>query len=191
MVARGVLAVMAVVTLMGLAACGTATAGSAGTSSAGTASAGAGSAGRSASAGPGASQSAAATVKAADGTVCTDTQGVDQVKVSRTSSSRQVTLSGAIQVRALATAVCALPPMPSGQSCPATSGDSILLVFADGQQDFPPVSIQVSGCRGVTGVEPARSWSASSQFGQLLSEAAGGVGRLNPGTHPSSVPTGP
>jgi hypothetical protein len=181
MVARGVLAVMAVMTLMGLAACGTATAGGAG----------AGHAGHSASTGPGASQSAAAAVKASDGTVCADTQGVDQVEVGRTSSSRQVTLSGAIQVRALATALCALPAMPSGQSCPATSGDSVRLVFADGQQDFPPVSIQESGCRGVTGVGPVRSWSASSQFGQLLSEAAGGVGRLNPGTHPSSVPIGP
>ena len=119
------------------------------------------------------------------------TRESNRVEVSRTSSSRQVTVSGATQVRALATALCALPLMPSGQSCTAASGESVRLVFADGAQGFPPVSIQESGCRGVTGVGPTRSWSASSPFGQMLSEAVGGLGRLVPGMHPSSVPTGP
>ena len=60
-----------------------------------------------------------------------------------------------------------------------------------GGQGFPAVSVQESGCGSVTGAGPVRSWSASSPFGQQLSEAVGGVGRLVPGTHPSSVPTGP
>jgi hypothetical protein len=106
------------------------------------------------------------------------------------SSPHTITLHGATQVRALATALCTLPPMASGRSCPAAPGGSVRLVFAAGEQGFPPVSVQESGCRSVTGAGPVRSWSASSPFGQQLSEAVGGVGRLVPGTHPSSVPTG-
>jgi hypothetical protein len=64
-------------------------------------------------------------------------------------------------------------------------------VFAAGEQNFPPVSVQESGCRGVTGLGATRSWSTSPAFGRLLSEAVGGVGKLVPGAHPSSVPTGP
>jgi hypothetical protein len=88
-------------------------------------------------------------------------------------------------------ALCALPAMPPGQHCPAASAGSVRLVFAAGEQSFPPVSVQESGCRGVTGLGATRSWSPSSAFGRMLSEAVGGVGRLVPGTHPSSVPTGP
>lgn len=179
MAARGARGLIAVSALMGLTACGSATTGSAGHATSAPASA---------------SSSAAAAAAAgtpAGGSLCADDQGVDRVEVSRTSSSRQVTVSGATQVRALATALCALPLTPSGQSCTAASGESVRLVFADGAQGFPPVSIQESGCRGVTGAGPTRSWSASSPFGQMLSEAAGGLGRLVPGMHPSSVPTGP
>lgn len=176
---RGVRGLIAVTALMGLAACGSVSASSAGHSASGPAS-------TSPSRAP-----AAAAGTPASGSLCADDQGVDRVEVSRTSSSREVTLNGATQVRALATALCALPLTPSGQSCTAASGGSVRLVFADGAQGFPPVSIQESGCRGVTGAGPTRSWSASSPFGQMLSEAVGGVGRLVPGTHPSSVPTGP
>lgn len=41
------------------------------------------------------------------------------------------------------------------------------------------------------GMGATRSWAGSSQFGLLLDEAVGGLGRLVPGTHPSSVPLGP
>jgi hypothetical protein len=71
------------------------------------------------------------------------------------------------------------------------SADSVRLVFAAGEQNFPPVTVQEVGCRGITGLGATRSWSPSSAFGRLLSEAVGGVGKLVPGTHPSSVPTGP
>jgi hypothetical protein len=37
-------------------------------------------------------------------------------------------------VRALATALCTLPPMASGRSCPAAPGGSVRLVFAAGEQ---------------------------------------------------------
>ena len=176
---RGVRGLIAVTALMGLAACGSVSASSAGHPASGPAS-------TSSSRAP-----AAAAATPAGRSLCADDQGVDRVEVSRTSPSREVMLHGATQVRALATALCALPLMPSGQSCTAASGGSVRLVFADGAQGFPAVSIQESGCRGVTGAGPTRSWSASSPFGQMLSEAVGGVGRLVPGTHPSSVPTGP
>jgi hypothetical protein len=87
-------------------------------------------------------------------------------------------------------ALCALPPMPAGQHCVAASAGSVRLVFAAGQRRFPPVTVRESGCRGVTGMGATRSWSGSSQFGVLLDEAVGGLGRLVPGTHPSSVPLG-
>jgi hypothetical protein len=35
-----------------------------------------------------------------------------------------------------------------------------------------------------------RSWSGSSLLSLLLDEAVGGLGRLVPGIHPSSVPLG-
>jgi hypothetical protein len=63
-------------------------------------------------------------------------------------------------------------------------------VFAAGEQSFPRVTVQESGCRGVTGMGATRWWSGSSSFGQMLDEAIGGMGRLVPGTHPSSVPLG-
>jgi hypothetical protein len=180
MASRAVLALIAMATLIGLTACASA----GGTTSAG--------AGHTASAGAGATQRSAATGQASPGAaLCANDQGVDRVEVSQASSAHEVTLWGATQVRALATALCALPRMAAGQACPAASGGSVRLVFADGETGFPPVSVQESGCRSVTGIGPTRSWSASSPFGQLLSEAVGGVGRLDPGTHPSSVPTGP
>jgi len=87
-------------------------------------------------------------------------------------------------------ALCALPPMPAGQHCAAAAAGSVRLVFAAGEQSFPPVTVQESGCRSVTGMGATRWWSGSSQFGVLLDEAVGGLGRLVPGTHPSSVPFG-
>jgi hypothetical protein len=177
MAARGVLGLIAVTVLMGSAACGSASAGGTGQ----TASAGASSSGA----------PAAAARASAGGSLCAPGRGADRVVVSRTTSPRQVTLSGATQVQAMVAALCALPAMPSGQHCLVVSADSVRLVFVAGEQKFPPVSVQESGCRGVTGLGASRSWSPSSAFGRLLSEAVGAPGKLAPGTHPSSVPTGP
>jgi hypothetical protein len=110
--------------------------------------------------------------------------------VSRTASARAVTLRGATQVQAMVAALCALPPGPTGQHCAAASAGSVRLVFAAGPRSFPPVTVHESGCRSVTGMGAPRSWSGSSQLGALLDEAVGGLGRLVPGTHPSSVPLG-
>jgi len=184
---RGVPGLIAVTALVGSAACGSVSAGSAGHPA-------------SASASSSRAPAAAARTPPA-GSLCTDGRGTDgrgtdgrgadRVVVSRTASPRQVTLDGATQVQAMVAARCALPAMPPGQRCPGASADAVRLVFAAGQQSFPPVSVQESGCRGVTGLGATRSWSMSSAFGRLLSEAVGGVGKLVPGTHPSSVPTGP
>jgi hypothetical protein len=174
MAARGAQGLIAVTALLGLAACGSVSAGRAGHP-------------------PSASVSASKTSAPgtpAGGTLCADGHSADRVVVSRTASPRQVTLTGTTQVRTMVTALCALPPMPAGHACPATSGGSVRLVFAAGPQSFPPVTVQESGCRSVTGIGATRWWSGSSQLSVLLDEAVGGLGRLMPGTHPSSVPFG-
>lgn len=171
MAARGVRGLIAVTALMGLAACGSISAGSAGR--------------------PASASASASSAKApAAASLCVDGQSADRVVVSRTASPRQVTLRGATQVRAMVAALCALPPMPAGRQCPAVSRGSVRLMFVAGEQSFPPVTVQVSGCRSVTGMGATRWWSGSSQLSVLLDEAVGGLGRLVPGTHPSSVPLG-
>ena len=90
---------------------------------------------------------------------------------------------------ALAGALCALPPIPPGLHCEAATRGAFRLAFAAGDQGFRPVGVQMSGCRSVTGLGPARSWSGSPRFGPLLTRTVGGTGRLIPGRHPSSVPT--
>jgi hypothetical protein len=178
MAARGVQVLVAATALIGLAACGSATAGGAALPA-------------STSAGGSSQQPVTGARTPAGGSLCSAGQAADRVVVSGSAAPRQVTLHGATQVRAMVAALCALPAMPPRQHCPAASAASVRLVFAAGEQSFPPVSVQESGCYGVTGLGAARSWSPSSAFGRMLSEAVGGVGRLVPGTHPSSVPTGP
>jgi hypothetical protein len=188
MVARAVKGLIAVTALIGLAACGSVAAGSA--SAGGTGQTAPASA--SSSTEPAAAGSSAAAGTPAGGSLCASGQGADRVVLTRTVPRRQVTLSGATQVQAMLTALCALPAVPSGQQhCLVVSADSVRLVFTAGAQTFPTVTVQEVGCRGITGLGTTRSWSPSSAFGRLLSEAVGGVGKLVPGTHPSSVPTGP
>jgi hypothetical protein len=178
-VARGVLAMIAVGAVIGLAACGGAVSG----------------ARQPAAAGTGQAQEPATVSAPPSVPLCAAAHTVDRVVASPTSSyfrellPRGITIADAPQVRALVTALCALPPMPPGLNCPAASGGEVRLVFAAGGQAFPSVRIQDLGCRTVTGVGPTRWGSRSPQFGQLLSRTIGGRGRLVPGVHPSSVPT--
>jgi hypothetical protein len=202
MAVRSITGLIAVTALLGLAACGSVSAGSV---SAGSVSASSAGHPASASATPasgssaGASSAGAASASApadtggvsAAGSLCTDRPAADRVVVSRTPSPRQVMVSGATQVRAMVAALCALPPLSAGQPCPATSAGSVRLTFAAGTQSFSPVTVQESGCRSVTGLGTTRWWSGSAPLSLLLDEAVGGLGRLAPGTHPSSVPTGP
>ncbi len=176
MAVRGVQGLIAVIALMGLAACGSVSASSAGHPASASANS--------------AKAPVAAAGTPAGGSLCADGQSADRVVVSRTASARAVTLRGATQVQAMVAALCALPPMPAGQHCAAAAAGSVRLVFAAGEQSFPPVTVQESGCRGVTGMGATRWWSGSTQLRLLLDEAVGGLGRLVPGTHPSSVPFG-
>jgi len=178
---RWVVAVIAASAVIVLAACGSTAAGGTG---------------HPASAAAGHSTGSAAGAGAAAGApLCAATQKVDRVVASlpaghlRAILPHGITITDAPRVRALAAALCALPPMPPGLQCPADFGGMYQLVFADGGSSFRPVRIQTSGCRAVTGIGPARSWSRSPRLGQLLTRTVGGKGRIIPGTHPSSVPT--
>ena len=177
MAARGIQGMIVAAALLGLAACGSVSASSVTASSA---------------ARPAASGTAAAVsgTAAAAGSLCADRPSADRVVVSRTASPRQVTLTASAQVQAMAAALCALPALPAGQHCDAAAAGSIRLIFAAGNQSFPPVTVQESGCRSVTGLGTTRSWSGFAQVSVMLDEAVGGLGRLVPGTHPSSVPFG-
>lgn len=177
--APAVLAMIAVSALTGLAACGNA----------------AGGAGHPASPGAGHSGRPAAAVRAsADVPLCAASHRVDQVVVSPASGHlheilpHAITISDTAWVRALAAALCALPPTPPGLHCPADVGAAFRLVFAAGRHGYPPVRIQDSGCRTVIGAGPAR-WSRSPQFARLLSRTLSGERQLIPRRHPSSVPT--
>jgi hypothetical protein len=178
---HGVLAVIAVGAVIVLTACGSTAAGGTG---------------HPASADAGHSTGSAAAASASAGVpLCAAAQQVDRVVASQPTSHfreilpRGITITDASQVRALATALCALPPMSPGLSCPADFGGVFRLVFAAGGRDFHPVRVQLSGCRDVTGIGPPRSWSRSPQLGRLLTTTVGGKGRMIPGMHPSSVPT--
>ena len=180
---RGALALIAAGALIGLTACGGTVAGSA----APPASA---SAGASGSTGPAPAVTASAGVP-----LCAAAGKVDRVVAIPGGSHIRallpggVTISDATRVRALAAALCALPPMPPGLHCEAATGGAFRLTFAAGNRGFRPVGVQLTGCRSVTGLGPARAWSQSPQFGPLLTRTVGGVGRLIPSRHPSSVPT--
>jgi hypothetical protein len=178
---RWVLAVIAASAVAVLAACGSTAAGGAGHPAA---------AGTGHPTGPAAVTGAPAGVP-----LCAAAEKVDRVVASMPASQlgqtppRGITITDIPRVRALAAALCALPPMPRGLQCPADFGGVSRLVFAAGGRDFQPVRVQLSGCRAVAGIGPTRSWSRAPRFGRLLTGMAGGKGRLIPGTHPSSVPT--
>jgi hypothetical protein len=136
-----------------------------------------------------------ATARASAGVpLCQAAHQMDQLEIRLTASQpreilpRALTTTDTARVRALASALCALPPLPRGLHCPTAPRGALLLVFAAPGHGFTQVRIQDSGCPNVTGLGPAREWSWSSPPGQLLSRTVGGTGRLVPGTHPSSVP---
>jgi len=77
-------------------------------------------------------------------------------------------------VRKLATQLCALPRWPAGQlMCPRMTGASYRLFFFAGDRAFPRIAVGMSGCRVVTGLGAARSWSASAALEQALARHFG------------------
>jgi hypothetical protein len=118
--------------------------------------------------------------------LCTDTVHLTSVVVSRTSGFRDSQLGSVLPrgvtivepglVRGLAAALCGLPEMPRvALTCPAQFGTgSVRFGFAAGARPFPPVLVQVSGCRVVTGLGPVRR-ATSAAFWQLLNKDLGGL----------------
>ena len=127
--------------------------------------------------------------------LCASAGRLDQVMLRLTASPageilpRAATITDAPRVRALAAALCRLPPAPGGLHCPAARPGALLLEFSAQGHGYAPVRIRDSGCATVSGLGTARQWTWSSRPGRLLSGAVSGKGRLVPGTHPSSVPT--
>ena len=77
-------------------------------------------------------------------------------------------------VQQLAALLCALPAVPPGQmACPNDMGASYRLFFAAGARSFTEVTVELSGCRVVTGLGPPRSWSTSTALQQALSQHFG------------------
>jgi hypothetical protein len=84
------------------------------------------------------------------------------------------TIRDTATVRQLATLLCALPGLPPGRlMCPNMLGASYRLFFVAGSRAFPPVVVQMSGCRVVTGLGPARSWSTSMALERALAQHFG------------------
>ena len=129
--------------------------------------------------------------------LCASAGRLDRVTLRLTASPareilpRTATITDAPLVRALAAALCRLPPAPGGlRHCPAALPGVLLLEFSAQGHAYPLVRIRDSGCATVTGLGTPRQWTWSSRPGRLLGGAVGGKGRLIPGTHPSSVPVG-
>jgi len=91
-------------------------------------------------------------------------------------------------VRGLATVLCGLPKVPRGHlNCPVRLAGLLRLTFAAGGRSFRPVAVQVSGCRVVTGLGPARTASASAfwrtlgkDLGLRLPQSTSQPGGINP-----------
>jgi hypothetical protein len=163
---RAALAAIAVGAVVALTACGSRAA-----------------AGRSASAGGPGAASVPGGRAVAGVTLCADIPQLTRVAASRTTTlhvlepalvlPRGITIREPLLVRALAIALCRLPKVPSGPvNCPAQFRDSLRLAFTAGGRPFPPVTVEVSGCRIVTGLGLARM-ARSAAFWRALGKDLG------------------
>jgi hypothetical protein len=100
---------------------------------------------------------------------------VVRVPVLQVAFPNQVTVASPAQARAVARALCALPPMPRGIfNCPnLVPGTTYQLRFTAGGRRLPPVTIEATGCEVVTGVGSARSAATTPGFWRVLATAAG------------------
>ena len=78
-----------------------------------------------------------------------------------------------VQVRAVATSLCALPRLSGSVACPMDNGVSYQLTFADGSKKFAAVTAEASGCGIVKGLGKPRRDVASSGLWQHLGLAIG------------------
>jgi hypothetical protein len=130
--------------------------------------------------------------------LCEDIPKLTSVEVSRTMTLREfqpglvLPPSGTVKeprlVRGLAAALCGLPKAPRMPvNCPAQFLGLLRLAFAAGQRPFLPVTVQVSGCRVVTGLGTARTASAptfwralGNDLGLQVPRSTGQSGGINP-----------
>jgi hypothetical protein len=87
----------------------------------------------------------------------------------------ELTIADPAKARALARAVCALPPMPRGTfHCPVgfTGGYRIAFAGARGRA-LPAVSVQTGGCEQLTGAGPVRWAAHSPAFWSAFEHATG------------------
>jgi hypothetical protein len=160
---RGLLATVTAGVIAGVAACG------------------------SVAAGPGSHPAAAASGSPAPATapLCANTAHLDRVVVTlhpglpqthaRQLLPRGITVSDPARVQALAAALCRLPAMPQTPvNCPMDTGGGYRLAFAAGGRAYPPVTVETSGCRSVSGLGPVRL--ASGPVSATLHKELGGGG---------------
>ncbi|MCL5973317.1 MAG: hypothetical protein ACYCWN_04965 [Ferrimicrobium sp.] len=78
------------------------------------------------------------------------------------------------RVRAIATALCQLPAMPTGTIvCPADLGPSYALRFSTNNKKFGTILLDATGCQGVTGLGHMRWVLRSAGFWHRLGAALG------------------
>jgi hypothetical protein len=101
----------------------------------------------------------------------------DHVRVAQPAG---ITIADPARVRAVAAALCGLPVMASTHmKCPVIDGGGYRLAFFDGGRMFPPVMVEITGCRRlVSGLGPARQVSGS--FLSLLRRELGPGDRVTP-----------
>lgn len=140
---RAALGGVTVSLVLGLAACGSVVAGQSGQS------------------GNAASGSSGTAASGSQPALCTSMSSLTRVVVSRTVGLTHVrevvpggvTISDPTTVRNVASTLCSLPNMPRGPiSCPAMLGGSYKFMFTATKRAFPPVTVQSTGCRTVTGL---------------------------------------
>ncbi len=77
-------------------------------------------------------------------------------------------VTSAVQVRAVATSLCALPRTSGSVACPMDNGVTYQLTFAEGSKKFAAVTAEASGCGIVKGLgKPRRAVPATSLWQHL------------------------
>lgn len=104
--------------------------------------------------------------------VVTRTGFVNHVHAQRFAFPAVVTVTSPAQAQAVAKALCALPPGPTGiTNCPADLGISYQLRFAAGGQHFPVVKVTSTGCEIVSGAGKIRTIAKTPGFWFVLGKA--------------------
>ena len=146
-------------------------------------------------AGPASSPTAVRAVQ--PGALCADQGAVNHLVITRKGIVNHVqarfafpavvTVTSPAQARAVAKALCALPPGPTGiTNCPADLGITYQLRFAADGQHFHVVTVASTGCEIVSGAGKVRTIVKTPGFWSVLGKAmrltAPGVQRVFTGT---------